>query len=431
VVDAEAGVVRRIESRLLADLGGPSAGGSKEPFRLQIQDSWEFERLRENRDVEFREAVASAIRSGADWLAKQLDNPNQPELRGGVDNDRSYGTGRLALVLLALVHAELPRDHPALVRGFDELRKRELRDTYSTAHAIMALEALWAPRGEGEELRSGSLDRPRRRQPAESDQQLLATWTETLLRNIDSRVDRAYALRFNYVPGPRYDHSVQQYALLGLYSAHLCGVPISPTVWNAAASHLIEDQSDPLGTHDLTLTSYRQLEEIRAGRTTTAAPRPTPIAGWGYQEPTENGVERPVYLAMTCAGISGLTICLAGLRDAGLTRAALERDADQAVRQGFAWIADNFTLHWHGKRVHQPYYWVYYALYGLERACELSGIARIDDRDWYWEGALTLLDLQSPDGSWPTESGGGPRHEQTAMAILFLKQASLPVYTGR
>ena len=43
-------------------------------------------------------------------------------------------------------------------------------------------------------------------------------------------------------------------------------VPISPTVWNAAASHLIEDQSDPLGTHDLTLTSYRQLEEIRAGR---------------------------------------------------------------------------------------------------------------------------------------------------------------------
>jgi hypothetical protein len=181
----------------------------------------------------------------------------------------------------------------------------------------------------------------------------------------------------------------------------------------------------------LTLSTYRQLDEQRSGRTTTAVPRETRIAGWGYQEPKVDGIERPIYGAMTCAGISGLTICLAGLRDAGVTRAKLTGAAEQAIRQGFAWLAENFTVHSHAGRVHQRFAWVYYYLYGLERACELSGIARIDRRDWYYEGALTLLDLQEPDGSWPTRSPLDDRIEQTAMALLFLKQASLPVLTGR
>jgi hypothetical protein len=72
----------------------------------------------------------------------------------------------------------------------------------------------------------------------------------------------------------------------------------------------------------------------------------------------------------------------------------------------------------------------------LERACELHGVALIRDRDWYFEGASTLLDLQSKDGSWPAEFRirdgiyGFPV-ERTCFSVLFLRKESLPTYTSR
>ena len=75
--------------------------------------------------------------------------------------------------------------------------------------------------------------------------------------------------------------------------------------------------------------------------------------------------------------------------------------------------------------------WVYYYLYGLERTCVLSGVQTINDRDWYFEGAMMLIGLQSDDGTWPVEGRGDTVIERTAMAVLFLKKASLPVVTGK
>ena len=112
--------------------------------------------------------------------------------------NRTYNSGRLALALLALLHAEVPHDDPVVAKGLAELRRRRFHDTYSTAHAIMALEKYYTPRGEIEELRAGRIDRPRERQPSEADRKLLQEWTGILLRNIDTRVDRSYLLRFNY-----------------------------------------------------------------------------------------------------------------------------------------------------------------------------------------------------------------------------------------
>ena len=99
--------------------------------------------------------------------------------------------------------------------------------------------------------------------------------------------------------------------------------------------------------------------------------------------------------------------------------------------QGFAWLAENFSLHSNASRVHQPYYWVYYYLYGLERACELSGVALLHGRDWYYEGALTLLELQQDDGGWPDDLHPDEIMERTAMAVLFLKKSAMPVYTSK
>ena len=91
----------------------------------------------------------------------------------------------------------------------------------------------------------------------------------------------------------------------------------------------------------------------------------------------------------------------------------------------------------------------------MERACELSQIRRLGNRDWYFEGATMLLELQrkgarpevaedGPDGRGGRggrggmgrggggQFRGGALHE-TCFAILFLKLAAppLPVITPR
>jgi hypothetical protein len=74
---------------------------------------------------------------------------------------------------------------------------------------------------------------------------------------------------------------------------------------------------------------------------------------------------------------------------------------------------------------------LYYYLYSLERAALLSGIALIRDRDWYFEGAMVLALSQLDDGNWPGELTADQAIERNAMAILFLKQSTRPVLTGR
>ena len=60
----------------------------------------------------------------------------------------------------------------------------------------------------------------------------------------------------------------------------------------------------------------------------------------------------------------------------------------------------------------------------------LAGVALLHDRDWYYQGALQLLALQSRNGSWPAEQRGRQMLDATCFAVLFLKKAALPPTTG-
>lgn len=426
-LDLAAGFVRGFHARLDASI--VARGGPADPLELVLEERWSDCELRANRDARFQADVHAAIARGVAKLRREIGSLGVGHLRNEPSGDRSYNSGRLALALLAMVHGGAPRDDEIVARGFAELAERRIIDTYSLANAIMAVEAKYAPLGEHEDLRAGNITAPRPRQPEPDDLARIRGWTEQLLTNIDSRVDRGYLVRFNYVPGARYDHSVNQYGLLGLYSAHLCGVAIPATVWEGAANHLVDDQDRAGKTVRLELVSHRQFADASAGRTTTVSPRPARVAGWGYYGPRSNGVPEPIYGSMTCAGITGLTVCEAGMRDADQRRSELFARADAAIRNGFAWLAENFTVHWHPGRMSHRYSHFYYYLYGLERACELSGIALIQGRDWYYEGALALLDQQQADGGWPPEARAEEVLERTAMAVLFLKKATAPVYT--
>ena len=401
---------------------------------LQQRETWTLQATRDNQDAEFRAMVAQALARGTTKLKERLGKFEGPLAKQADNSENSFHAGRLALGLMALVKGGIPKDDPVVKAGYDELRQRRLVDTYSLANAIMAIEALYAPSTEMGDLRSGTIDRPRKRQPSPADQALLQQWATQLLANIDTRCDPAYLLRFNYTAGQRFDNSVNQYGLLGLYSAHLCGVEIKPIVWEAAANHLLASQADEGPKVQLDLVDYRTHARRQADPDTpfTIARATARANGWSYHEPKADGELTPTWGSMTCAGITGLAICEAGLLDhPQLKRAKLLADSRRARDDGFAWLANWMTPRHHAGAIERQQHWFYYYLYSLERAALLSGIALIQDRDWYFEGAMVLVLAQAADGSWPGELEPDDQIERDAMAILFLKQSTPPVLTGR
>ena len=203
---------------------------------LVQRESWRLTAVRENQDATFRSMVQKAIDSGIKRLREQLEDVNKGDLAPENPNaGRSYHSGRLALGLLALVKGGLPKEDEVVQRCLAALRKRTLVDTYSLGNALMALEAFYAPSSELGDLRAGTINRPRKRMPSAEDKALMQKWTDRLLANVDAQVDATHLLRFHYVGGGGFDNSVNQYGLLGLYSAHLCGIEIKDTVWKAAA----------------------------------------------------------------------------------------------------------------------------------------------------------------------------------------------------
>ncbi|MGB3970215.1 MAG: hypothetical protein WBO45_26010, partial [Planctomycetota bacterium] len=423
-IDATAGVVRSFTGELTLVYEE-----SKGRFRkLVVSDAWELVAVHDNQDAAFRAAVAKAIRSGADWLQREMKDLTRRHLQDAADGARSYGAGRIALALLTMLHAEVPATDPVVVDCFDELANRVLVDTYSLSVALMALAERYTPPGEADLLRSGTLQAPRQRKLSAADHRLAAEWLAKLLQNVDTRHDPANRLAFNYTAGPRFDNSLTQYGLLGLYAASLCGLEIPVTAWRAAASHQLGVAVDDAGRSvPLELTTYRALAALAAGdaprpRTTVA---PVPTRGFAYHVP-----DRPAYGSMTAAGVGSLVIARFGLVRAGLAKTDVVPKVDAGIQAGFAWLAAEFHVRSNPGFVDRADDNYYYWLYGLERTCELAGIALIQGRDWYYEGALQVMSFQNRNGAFRPERTNGLLFDATCFAVLFLKKAALPPVTG-
>lgn len=422
--DATKGVVTAYEGAfdLVAD------EGDKTFRRVVVSDRWDLVAVRDNQDADFRKRVADAIRAGTAWVRDAIDEKKSFLVDSGGD-ERNYGSGRLALGLLTLLHGHVPRDDAVVQRGFADLRKRRLEDSYSLAAALMAIAALHAPPGEAARLRDGgeSTHVPHRELP-ERDHKVAARWLKELLGNVDPRGEAVGALRFNYTAGPRYDTSLQQYGLLGLWSAQTCGLDVPAGAFAAAARHLLDVQGPCGASLLLRLVDYAQLREA-AG--TDAPPRASEqraqARGFAYQDAIE-----PPFGSMTSAGVSGLLLARAGMAARGETDRALAERVDDAIRDGYAWLADEFSVRCNpGFAERADHHW-YYWLYCLERSCELAGIARLHGRDWYYEGGLQLLAQQQANGSFRAEHASTLLLDSTCFAILFLAKATAAApITGR
>ncbi len=407
-IDSAQGLVRgyRGEFDLVVDEG-------KRKFRrVHIVELWRFVAVRDNQDFDFRRRVAAAIRGGTGWVRAAIaaDESFLVDRRG----DRNYGSGRRALGLLTLLHGHVSASDEVVVSGFGSLRKRRLDDAYSLATSLLAMSA-WH----------------RRAALAERDHKVAAKWLTRLLTCIDTRTEPRELLRFNYSRGARFDTSLQQYGLLGLRAAQEIGLDVPPHAFAAAARHLLAVQGVAAANLDLRLTDHLQVREVLGTKDVPKSHRHrAKVRGFAYQERDD-----PAFGSMTSAGVSGLLLARAGLLAQGGARAAdraLRKRIDRAVVDGFAWLAQNFSVRINpGFAERADNHWSYW-LYCLERCCELHGVARLQGRDWYYEGGLQLLAAQNPNGSFRCGHSSTRQLDSTCFAILFLAKASAPVpITGR
>ncbi len=172
------------------------------------------------------------------------------------------------------------------------------------------------------------------------------------------------------------DNSTSQFAMLALRSAHRRGMLVESRIWEKAEASFRSRQADD--------------------------------GGWGYYS------KGKTYGSMTCAGLSAMLISRWAL--------GLEDFADDpSIRQGMAWLAENFTVEENpGVSYHNRYYY----LYSIERVGQLLGTEFIGEHEWYPEGVGALLGLQRPDGSWSGDIHERDPRVATSFALLFLTRAT-------
>jgi hypothetical protein len=80
------------------------------------------------------------------WIAFDLRSSRvKGKLKGKAKGHHDYAPGELALKLLTLVKAGVNLRDPAVVHGFDELRRYRIDNTYSLATTMMALKQAAPP----------------------------------------------------------------------------------------------------------------------------------------------------------------------------------------------------------------------------------------------------------------------------------------------
>ena len=397
VVDVERGLVTgyHAECAMLVERA------ERQWQRLEVVDEWRLLAVRANQDFDFRKRVAHAIDRGAAWLRDAL--AAERTFFADRDGERNYGSGRLALALLAMLHGGVMADDPVLAAGFAELQARHVEDAYSLATSLMATAAIAT-----------------RRELEDGERAAARGWLATLLRCTDPSVDPDDWLRFNYTRGPRYDTSLQQYGLLGMRAAQELGLELPARAFAAAARHLLAVQAKDGEALRLQLHADADLQGLTTG---AALPRVRAVRararGFAYRERDD-----PCYGGMTCAGVSGLLLARAGMSAQQSVDRQLLRRVDEGVRDGFAWLAANFSVRINPgdpERAdnHRRYY-----LYCLERCCALADVARLQGRDWYYEGGMQLLLAQRPDGSFRSGHPSTLTLDSTCFALLFLSKAS-------
>jgi hypothetical protein len=146
-----------------------------------------------------------------------------------------------------------------------------------------------------------------------------------------------------------------------------------------------------------------------------------PDGGWGYN----HSVAPDSTMAMTVAGLASLYVCADNLYAARFVRCGGNREMP-AVEKGLSYVEKHFAEALEPKRRN----WIHYTLYGVERVALASGMKFFGKHDWYREGGLKLLSVQSKSGAWERPSTFGPL-VSTSYSLLFLTRGQNPVLVNK
>lgn len=331
-----------------------------------------FNRGRNQRAV--AEAVsADQVRRAIENGIKALKGSQKADGSWAEFGDMNYDGGVTALCTLALLNAVDNRDDRAIAAAIEDILPKQRRSTYVVGLRIMVL-ATFDPEGK-KYLRAVQND---------------IDWL------VDEQINGGWAYGGR---GGVPDASNSQFALLALHEAAQMGAVIPDKVWERTKA-------------------YWQASESRGG-------------GYSYH-PGSNDRRR----AMAAAGLASMIIIEENLPDIEklLNGERVEccgtKDANDHAELTAKWLGDTFNIR--GRAVNGSGQYLFYFLYGLERAGRLSGRRFFGDHDWYREGASFLVSRQDKTtGKW---NGVGPSETSTiatAMALLFLSKGKRPIAIGK
>ncbi len=298
--------------------------------------------------------VGKTIDAMKQWLYSQQNGDGS--FKPDPDNGRNLG-GYSAIVTLALIVSGESMQHPKIRKALEFLRNVEMEGTYA-----VALRAhVWSY------LPDSYLDMLKKDQK----------WLVTAYRNHGKGL-------FNYTQGDyekkstRYDNSVSQYGMLGLWQASKRGITVESGFWKGIQRHFQEVQSED--------------------------------GGWGY-----SGTHRSdPYESMTLAGLTGL---LVAQQELFRSNQVADKKITEHIGKGLLWL---------DKRYNGGTTW--YALYGMERVALASGSRYFNKLDWYKTGASKIVRLAG-NGNLGGGHGGGV--VATSFGLMFLSRGRVPVWINK
>ncbi|MHC4732806.1 MAG: hypothetical protein ACYS6Z_19745, partial [Planctomycetota bacterium] len=322
-------------------------------------------------DAELQARINRAIDRGVAYLKKIQ------EKQGCWRYSRDSGTGGLtALAVYALAASRVTSDDPTIVKGiaWTEKHRQPFQEgggcgTYSASLLILALTRI-DPKAHKQRIDILAERIWRSQLPSDM-------WTYSLRAQRRTQSKKKKKPRNpggNWLGGG--DNSNSQFAVLALWAAYaLADAEVPPATWQRI--------------HDF----YRRTQSSNGT--------------WNYTPARGGGPGRPT---MTAAGLVSYVYASAALR--GGVRALPKARRTPVAQAGVKALFDRrFDFD------------NYYFVYSLERVGTVMGLP---EKDWYFDGARTLIKQQRKDGRWPGQmwQGDPDRAYETSLALLFLSRAT-------
>ena len=312
------------------------------------------------------ERVRTAIQRSIAYL-RQKQRPGGEFPRSG------HAGGTTALCTLALLHAGVPADDPAVLRAIDVLNRVPNAHTY-----VVSLKAQVYAAAD----------------PVKYRQELTAA-AQWLVEA------QAPTGQWSYGPQPKGgDNSNTQFALLGLHEAANAGVPVPRETWLRSARHFRNTQDSG--------------------------------GGWGYRGRAQGyGSMTAAGLAsMFICGQEALVGADRRFVNGAYPGCGMYRQ-DLTLAKGIEWMSLNFSVR---ENPGKGGGWYYYYMYGMERCGMIAGLQTFGPHDWYRLGAAQLVARQDDEGSWGNkiyDSALGLLFLAKGNRPVLIQKVNLPDSIGR